>query len=251
MNAEITIKVNNIDKSFNVADGKVDVLKKISFEIFDSEFTIIFGPSGCGKSTLLHTILGLESPTSGEVSVLGKNVYTNYSEDSMAEFRIHNIGMVYQQSNWIKAINVVENVAFPLAILGYGHAERIQKAKELLDSLHLLPWAEYHPYELSSGQQQKAALARALIGDPKIIIADEPTGNLDYEAGEELISLFRNLSTTKHKTILMVTHDLNYIKHADKAIRMLDGKIVEIFEPKNGENGHKVLKYKTNPDYVK
>ncbi len=251
MKSEITIKVDNIDKSFNVADGKVDVLKKISFDILDSEFAIIFGPSGCGKSTLLHTILGLEQPTGGAITVLGRNVYTNYSEDNMAEFRIHNIGMVYQQSNWIKAINVVENVAFPLAILGYEHTERINKAKKLLDSLHLLPWAEYHPYELSSGQQQKAALARALIGNPRIIIADEPTGNLDYEAGEELISLFKDLSTTQGKTILMVTHDLNYIKHANKAIRMLDGEVVEIFEPKNGESSHEILKYKTSADYVK
>ena len=246
------IKVENLHKSFPVAEGKVDVLKDISFEILDSEFAIIFGPSGCGKSTLLHTILGLEQPDSGKVYVLGKDIYNNYTEDSMAEFRINNIGMVYQQSNWVRAINIVENIALPLAVVGEGYDTRIEKARKLLDSFHMLDWAEYHPYELSSGQQQKAALARALITNPKIIIADEPTGNLDLEAGDEMISLLKDLSSNHGKTILMVTHDLEYIKHASKAIRMLDGQVKDILSPQNGEEKNNILtKRKMYEKYLK
>lgn len=231
MTPNIVIKVKDLDKSFVVADGNVNVLKKISFDINEGDFAIIYGPSGCGKSTLLHTILGLEQPTSGTVEILNKEIYTNYSEDSLAEFRINNIGMVYQQSNWVKAISVIENVALPLAILGFEYNERIDKAKAMLDSIHMLAWANYHPSELSSGQQQKVALARALIINPKIIIADEPTGNLDFESGEELMGLLKNLSLEHGKTILMVTHDLEYLKHGTKAIRLLDGKVQSIFAP--------------------
>lgn len=231
MTTNIVVKVKDLDKTFIVADGNVNVLKKISFEINEGEFAIIYGPSGCGKSTLLHTILGLEQPTSGSINVLNRDLYSNYSEDSMAEFRINNIGMVYQQSNWVKAVSVVENVALPLAILGLEYEERIEKAKKMLDSIHMLAWANYHPSELSSGQQQKVALARALITNPKIIIADEPTGNLDFESGEELMNLLKSLSVEHGKTILMVTHDLEYLKHGTKAIRLLDGQVQSIFSP--------------------
>ncbi|MEI7579824.1 MAG: ABC transporter ATP-binding protein [bacterium] len=227
----IAIKVEALNKSFKVLGGSVQILKHISFEINSYEFAVIYGPSGCGKSTLLHTILGLEKPNSGTVTVLGKNIYDNYSEDKLAIFRKEHIGTVYQQSNWIKAINVIENVAFPLTLLGVSRTERLERATRLLESVQMLDWAHYNPAELSSGQQQKVSLVRALISDPQIIIADEPTGNLDFESGSNLMKLLKKLSTLHQKTILMVTHDLDYLKLADKAINLFDGQVTKIYSP--------------------
>jgi len=227
----IAIQVEGLHKSFPIAKGDVEVLKNINFSIEEGRFTVIFGPSGCGKSTLLHTILGLEKPNKGIVKVLGKDLYSNYSEDSISKFRKQNIGMVYQQSNWIKSIDVIHNVAFPLVLLGYKYDERIVKATEILKSVGMLDWAGYHPSELSSGQQQKVSLARALISNPTIIIADEPTGNLDYESGEELLKFLQNFNRQESRTILMVTHDLEYLKYADIAIKLFDGEVEKIFYP--------------------
>lgn len=232
---EVVIKVEDLDKSFKVLDGEVKILKKISFEIFKSEFAIIYGPSGCGKSTLLHTILGLEPPTGGRVVVLGKDLYQDYSEDGLADFRKNNIGMVYQQSNWVKSLNVIENVALPLTLLGVDRISRIENAKEMLNSLQMLNWAYYKPTELSSGQQQKVSLARALITDPEIIIADEPTGNLDFESGNNLLALLKNFNEQFKKTIVMVTHDLMYLSSADKAIKLFDGQVQKIYSPQTDQ----------------
>lgn len=228
---EPTIKVENLYKSFNIAEGKVDVLRGVTFSIEPGDFAIIYGPSGCGKSTLLHTILGLEKPSKGIVKIFGKEIYEDYCEDRASQFRKKNVGMVYQQSNWVKAINVEENVALPLALIGFSYSERVKKARSILESLDLLGWAKFHPSELSSGQQQKAAFARALIINPRIIIADEPTGNLDFEAGADMIGLLKNFSLQEGKTVLMVTHDLEYLKHANKAVKLFDGQVEDVFIP--------------------
>ncbi len=233
MAKSVAIDVKNVYKRFDVADGQVTVLKNISFQIEENEFVVIFGPSGCGKSTLLHTVLGLEKPTDGVVKVLGESIYEDYSENDLADFRKHHLGMVYQQANWIKSINVIENVAFPLVLLGESQADRVEKAKQMLKSVGMLDWAAYHPSELSSGQQQRVSLARALITNPEIIIADEPTGNLDFESGEDLMSLLVTFSKKANKTIVMVTHDLEYLKYADKAIRLFDGGVKKIFSPRD------------------
>ncbi len=229
---DIIIKVRNIDKSFDVAGQKVEVLKNVSFEINSGDFSVIYGPSGTGKSTLLHSILGLEKPTNGTVEILGIDLYNNRSEDELSDFRKKHIGMVYQQSNWVKAINVIENTALPLALHGIDRAIRLEKAKRVLDTVHMLDWAYYHPAELSSGQQQRVSLARALITNPEIIIADEPTGNLDYESGRELMQLLQKFTQETQQTILMVTHELEYLKYADNAIHIFDGQAVNIFSPK-------------------
>ena len=227
----VAIKVEGLNKSFKVIGGMVQILKDITFEIKAFEFAIIYGPSGCGKSTLLHTILGLEEPSSGKVTVLGKDIYQNYSEDKMADFRKKHIGMVYQQPHWVKAINVLENVALPLSLLGIRKQERIKYAREMLDAVKMMDWAYYNPAELSSGQQQKVSLARALITDPEIIIADEPTGNLDFESGANLMQLLKHFCEKYEKTILMVTHDLEYLKLADKAINLFDGQVRKVYSP--------------------
>lgn len=226
------IEVKKLNKSFRIGEQTVSVLKDINFDIQNGDFVIIFGPSGCGKSTLLHTLLGLEPPTSGSIMTLEQSVYGNVgtkSEDERAEFRKRHIGMVYQQANWIKSLSVIENVAFPLKLLGMPKEEAMAQAESMLTSIGMKNWASYIPTELSSGQQQKVALSRAIVTSPEIIIADEPTGNLDFESGRELMQMLTKLNTELKKTIVMVTHDLEYLSYAKTAIRMLDGKIVGIY----------------------
>lgn len=259
------IRVEHLSKSFPVGAQMVPVLKDVSFTVEPLDFLIIFGPSGCGKSTLLHTLIGLEPPTSGKVIFLGKDLYgektssikspvsrrgnkknktlntkhlmpnANSGEDERSEFRKRHIGMVYQQPNWIRSLTVVENVAFPLLLLGQEREKSLAEAREMLAALEMSLWQDYLPSELSSGQQQRVALARALINSPKVIIADEPTGNLDYESGQELMELLVDLNKKQGHTIIMVTHDLEYLDFATKVIKMLDGRLVAFYEEKDKE----------------
>lgn len=233
--SDTIISIQHVSKSFHVGTQDVPVLKDISFEVKLFEFLIIFGPSGCGKSTLLHTILGLEKPSSGQVYFLGKNLYDELTEDDRSDFRKQHVGMVYQQPNWIRSLTVVENVAFPLLLLGQDKYQRLKKAREILKTVEMLDWAHYIPTELSSGQQQRVALARALITNPKVIIADEPTGNLDYESGQELMQLLTRLNKERSNTIVMVTHDLEYLNFAKTAMRMFNGEVVGVYSEKDKE----------------
>jgi len=226
-------QVQHVSKSFHVGNQNVPVLKDISFNVAGGDFLIIFGPSGCGKSTLLHTVLGLEQPNSGKVYLLNKNLYDNVSEDERADFRKTHIGMVYQQPNWIRSLTVLENVAFPLLLIGQKKEQNLKKAGEMLATVEMLEWANYIPTELSSGQQQRVALARALITNPEVIIADEPTGNLDYESGQDLMQLLTALNNKKGNTIVMVTHDLEYLSFAKTTVRMFNGQVVGVYNEKD------------------
>lgn len=231
--SDTIIKIDHVSKSFHVGVQNVPILKDISFDVKQSDFLIIFGPSGCGKSTLLHTILGLEEPTSGKIFFLGKSLYDGVTEDERSDFRKQHAGMVYQQPNWIRSLTVVENVAFPLLLLGQDKYQNLEKARAILKSVAMVEWADYIPTELSSGQQQKVALARALITNPEVIIADEPTGNLDYESGQELMQLLTALNKTQNNTVVMVTHDLEYLNFAKTAIRMFNGEVVGVYGEKD------------------
>lgn len=224
------LDVKNLFKVYNVKSENVVVLRNINLEMEDGEFLILFGPSGCGKSTLLNTILGLEVISSGNVNLLGKQV-SNLSQDELADIRKNNVGIVYQQPNWVKSLNVLENVAFPLLIKGVKREIAYKKAKEKLELVGMFNWKDYFPMDLSSGQQQKVALARALINDPKVLIADEPTGNLDYRSSMALMAIFRDLSNTGI-SILLVTHNLVNLDYADRVARMFDGEIVEFIDAK-------------------
>lgn len=224
---ETVIEVKNLTKAFRVGIQDVIVLKDISFTVPKTEFLVIFGPSGCGKSTLLHSIIGLEVPTKGSISILNTDMYWNKDEDFRSDFRKKHIGMVYQQPNWIKSLTVLENVAFPLLLLGQEKEESLFTADKMLRGVGMGNWAHYMPSELSSGQQQKVALTRALITDPEVVIADEPTGNLDFESGQELMVLLSDLNKKSKRTIIMVTHDLEYLQYASNIIKMLDGEVVE------------------------
>lgn len=228
MKPRVIITLQKIVKAFEVKNQDVMVLHGVDLEIHDGDFAIVFGPSGCGKSTMLHVILGLEEPTSGNARFFDWNLYA-YSEDDRSEFRKKNVGMIYQQPNWIKSLTVVENVAFALSLLGIEKQKALLKAHDCLHIVGLSDWADYFPTELSSGQQQKVALARALVTDPKVIIADEPTGNLDYQSGIELMELFRKLNE-KGTTIIMVTHNIDNVDYAKSIIQMFNGRIVRNIE---------------------
>ncbi len=225
------IQIQNVKKSFPVGTGTVEVLKGINITINKGEFVIIFGPSGCGKSTLLHTLSGLESPSEGKVLMEGKDFYA-MTEDQRGLYRRDKVGMIYQEPLWISSYNVIENVMFPLALLDEKEEIVHDKAMKLLDSIGLGKWAGYMPLELSSGQQQKISLVRSLMIDPILIIADEPTGNLDTVSGRELLERFMAL-VDEGKTIIMVTHDLEYLKYATKIFHILDGEVVEEYTTKD------------------
>ncbi len=219
------IQTQDLQKSFSIKNGEVKVLKGINLTIREGEFVIIFGPSGCGKSTLLHTLLGLEKPTDGQVLVDGKNYY-DLDEDERAMYRRYHYGIIYQQPLWISSLSVRENVSFILHLTNYDEKGMDQKVHEILTTVGMEDWADYRPSELSSGQQQKISLARAMTLDPLLLVADEPTGNLDTVSGQELIETFKKISD-QGRTIIMVTHDLEYLKYGTHLVHMVDGEIVE------------------------
>lgn len=224
-NPVLTIK--NIKKSFIVGGKKIDVLKGVDLEVNSGEFVIIIGPSGCGKSTLLNTILGLEKPNEGEVLVFGESIY-DIPGDERASFRRENFGIVHQQPNWIKSLNVIENIAFPLSIVGILHKKAMQKAKNILYLFKFDKQEKYNPAELSGGEQQKLSVCRALIADPPIILADEPTGNLDSVTADDLMYDLKLLNNDSKKTFVMVTHNPDYERYATKFVYMEDGLIKNV-----------------------
>lgn len=214
-----------------IGQQTIEVLKGIDLMIGRGDFAIIFGPSGCGKSTLLHTILGMEKPTAGKVIMDGEDIYEK-TEDQIATFRKGKVGVVFQQSIWIKSLNVMENVCFPNRLRGMSQAEAEKQGLEALKVVNLENWADRHPSELSSGQQQRVSVARALSIDPVVIVADEPTGNLDTVAGDELMELMMDLNKKQGKTVLMVTHDLEYLRYANRLFHIIDGLKEEEFDSK-------------------
>lgn len=244
---DVVIKVENVFKSYKVGSQEIPILKGVSFEVKKGDFAIILGPSGSGKSTLLHCVLGLEIPTSGKVTCLDVDLYSLPSEDHRSDFRKRHVGMVYQQPNWIKSLSVVENVSFPLALLGVEKSEAIKEAWHSLQTINMQNWVSYIPTELSGGQQQKVALARALVTNPELIIADEPTGNLDYESGQDLMKLLVSLND-QGKTVIMVTHDLEYLKYGKTAVRIKDGKVLDILVGEDKEALQKSVNTKRGVD---
>ena len=201
------------------------ILKDINLSLYSGEFVIIYGPSGCGKSTFMHTILGLEKPSRGKVFLRGEEIF-KMEDDKRTNYRRQKIGMVFQQANWIKSLSVWENVAYPLLISGYEDADAKERAFKVLKDVGMENMANKKATELSGGQQQRVALARALSTDPWIIMADEPTGNLDSSSSAEIISILARLNREQSRTIIMVTHDMNFLPLATRRIAMSDGRVV-------------------------
>ncbi len=222
---ETVIRVVNLKKSFHVGEQDIPVLHDINLEIQKGEFVLLVGPSGCGKSTLLHAIYGLERPTDGTVFIGEDDIWAK-NKDWRANFRNKNIGFIPQQPFWIKSLSVIENIAIPGVISGKTFNESIVFAAKLIELVGMGEWANHRPYDLSGGQQQRIALSRSLLLNPKFIIADEPTGNLDVRAGQTLMELLRNISKQFNITIMMVTHNIDQYKFGSRIVNMVDGKIM-------------------------
>jgi putative ABC transport system ATP-binding protein len=206
-----------------MGDTTVEAVSQGEVAIEEGEFVAVMGPSGSGKSTLMNMIGALDKPTSGEVEIGGEKV-SGFSEDELAVLRSEKIGFVFQQFNLIPSMNATENVALPMLFRGVGKKERTERAKDLLERVGLGDRTDFMPSELSGGQRQRVSIARSLANDPDIILADEPTGNLDTETGEKIMDLLTELND-EGKTIVMVTHDENDAEYADRIINIVDGKV--------------------------
>ncbi len=220
----IVIETQNLRKSFRFAKSEISVLRGVDLKVKEGELVVIFGPSGCGKSTLLNILLGLEEPTTGEVKILDEEIY-NLSPDERAHFRVRRMGMVYQQPIWIRSLSVIENVAFPLYNLNLTKTSSLREARLVLSWLGLEKFKNHYPATLSGGEQQKVTVARAIVANPTIVFADEPTGNLDTKAAGEVIETLKFLNRKLGRTVILVTHNPQYLHLSKSLYYMEDGKV--------------------------
>ncbi len=218
------IKTVEMTKVFRTEEVETTALNKVSFEIREGEFVAIMGPSGCGKSTLLNILGLLDNPTGGAYNFLDYEV-SGYSEKQRANLRKRNIGFVFQNFNLIDELSVFENVELPLIYLGYSASERKKRVEEVLEQMQIMHRRNHFPLQLSGGQQQRVAVSRAVVAKPHIILADEPTGNLDSTHGDEVMNLLESLNKNG-TTIIMVTHSQRDASYAQRIIRLFDGQIV-------------------------
>ncbi len=218
------LKVENLKKSFFTEEIETIALNGVSFEVKEGEFVAIMGPSGCGKSTLLNILGLLDNPTGGSYRLLDKEV-GNLKEKERTQFRKGNLGFVFQSFNLIDEMTVFENVELPLVYMGIKASERKKRVEEILDRMNISHRAGHFPQQLSGGQQQRVAIARAVVSNPKLVLADEPTGNLDSKNGQEVMSLLQELNR-EGTTIIMVTHSQHDAQFASRTICLFDGQIV-------------------------
>lgn len=218
------LRVENLSKIYGKGQTQVKALDNVSFKVDKGEFVAIVGASGSGKSTLLHLIGGVDRPTSGKVLIDGKDIY-KYNDDELAIFRRRQVGLIYQFYNLIPILNVEENITLPLSL--DNREINKQKLDELIKVLGLESRRKHLPNELSGGQQQRTSIGRAMITNPAIILADEPTGNLDSKASDEIVELLKKYNKDYKQTIVMITHNMEIAKCADRIIKIEDGKIVK------------------------
>jgi len=223
--AEYIIDIDSLTKIYKTGKTEFKALDNITLKIQKGDFVAIMGPSGSGKSTLMNIIGCLDRPTSGTVIVDGENI-SKVSDNVLAEIRGRKIGFIFQKFNLIPTMNALKNISLPMVFLGASKTDRDQRAAELLAKVGLTKWATHRPSELSGGQQQRVAIARSLSNNPSIILADEPTGNLDTKTGEQILELLVTLNK-EGKTILLVTHAVALKRFADRVVNMLDGEISE------------------------
>ena len=218
------LKVENLTKKYGKGSTEVIALDNVSFSVEKGEFVAIVGASGSGKSTLLHLIGGVDRPTSGKVYIDGKDIFT-LNDDKLAIFRRRQVGLIYQFYNLIPILNIEENITLPLAL----DNRKVDKESldDMLKTLGLSERRTHLPNELSGGQQQRTSIGRALITNPTIILADEPTGNLDSKSSDEIVALLKKSNRDMKQTIIMITHNMEIAKSADRIIKIEDGKIVE------------------------
>lgn len=223
---EIVVKLDNVVKTYFMGENEVHALRGISFEILQGEFVSIMGPSGSGKSTCMNMIGCLDRPTSGIVEINGKQT-AKMTEKELAVLRNQTVGFIFQQYHLIPAMTILENVMLPLKYQKVPKEERIQRAKKVLNEVGLAERLNHRPNELSGGQKQRVAVARAMITKPKILLADEPTGALDTQTGNQVMELFRTINKEQNTTIIIVTHDPRIGANTKRCIKILDGQIIE------------------------
>jgi len=217
------VSTNSLYKAYQLADAEVEVLKDVNLNVVRGEFVAICGPSGSGKTTLLNLISGIDRPTSGKVIVLGQDL-TVQDEDFLAEFRCRNVGFVFQSYNLVSTLTLAENVAFPMEWSRKPEAEIEARVAELLETVGLQHRANHFPAQLSGGEQQRVAFARALANDPELILADEPTGNLDTKNGQKITQVLKMLKANG-KTVIVATHDPEIMCLADRSLCLEDGRL--------------------------
>lgn len=218
------ISVQDISQEFTIGDEVARPLQNVSFDIMPNSFNIIYGASGSGKSTLLNVLIGLQKPTKGRVNVEGRNVY-DLKPDELANFRANKLGFVYQTNFWIESLNVLDNVAMSLYFMGNSRLKAAKMAKDALALVHMESYAKKMPNMLSGGEQQRVAMARALASSPAFIIGDEPTGSLDTKSGEMVMELLKHCQKELGRTIILVTHNMEYLPLADKLLHIEDGHV--------------------------
>jgi len=222
---EALLRLENIWKTYKLGEFPLSVLKGVNLEIQSGTFATIMGPSGSGKSTLMYMLGLLDTPTQGKIYLQGQDT-SNFSEDRLAEIRGKKIGFIFQQFNLLQNLTALENVMLPMIFQGISEEKRKEKAKQLLESVNLGKRINHKPSEMSGGEQQRIAIARSLVNDPEILIADEPTGNLDSTTGKAVMEILTQLHKKQNKTIIVVTHDPNIAHYSQNIIHIQDGQIV-------------------------
>jgi len=219
------IKLDNVHKDYKMGDSIVQAVAGINLEIKKGDFIVIIGPSGSGKSTMMNMVGALDLATEGDIFLDEQNI-EHLEESELAQIRGKKIGFVFQTFNLIPTLTALENIALPMIFQGIDKDERIKRAEKILENVKLSHRKKHLPNELSGGERQRVAIGRALANDPEVILADEPTGNLDTKTGAEIMKLFKDLNK-KGKTIILVTHDINLLNHAQKILKIQDGRIVK------------------------
>jgi putative ABC transport system ATP-binding protein len=227
MAKRVIVKATDITQSFTIGDEVVTPLQNASFELMESSFNIIYGPSGSGKSTLLNILTGLQRPTTGTILFDDHEVYKLHP-DELAFFRATRLGIVYQTNYWVKSLNAIENVSLPLYFLGYTRARALAGAQFALEQVNMGGYSKKFPVLLSGGEQQRIAMARALVSSPLFIIADEPTGSLDSTNGDMIMDLLRSAQRDSSRTVILVTHNMEYLPLADHLLHIQDGRVQEL-----------------------
>jgi putative ABC transport system ATP-binding protein len=230
---QTVVRVNDVKKAYRMGEVSVPALCGVSFQVDDGEFVTIFGPSGSGKSTLLHLIGALDRPDEGEIFIENLNL-SKISDDRLAELRLSKIGFVFQFFNLLPRMTALANVELPLLIAGASEKEAQSKAKEMLRLVGLQTRLNHRPFEMSGGEQQRVAIARALINSPRIVLADEPTGNLDTKTGLEIVQLMKTLNQEKRQTFIVITHDPSIAETADRIVYLKDGLVEGIKQAPTG-----------------
>lgn len=230
------IEVKNLYKVYRIGQNKVYALNGVDMTVYRGEFCSIVGTSGSGKSTMLNMLAGLEKPTKGSIRIAGQNI-EKLNENQLVKFRREKVGFIFQSFNLLGTMNAVENVALPLSFRGISRRVRLKKASKMLDLVGLKKQKKHKPNQMSGGQQQRVGVARALVVNPQIIFADEPTGNLDSHTSAEVMELMRKVVKEQNKTLVMVTHDNHLATFADRIFHIIDGKIVKVEERDHSNEG--------------